>query len=286
MPDIMKTMGARWTRSFRILRGFVDRWVAMHWDRQPIAGMAYGADRFVKIWSNRSNNLKYNGEFEVISRLHADLGLVVDVGANVGDWTAAIRTFAPSAVVHCFEPEPENANILRHRFQGKSVSIHMLALSNHTGTGNLLIDSRNSSMNSFTVRPDMAATMGSLTVPVTTGDQFCEDAQIATIDLLKVDTEGHDLRVLEGFGTMLEERRVRVIQFEYNAFSIYSRTLLIDYFELLEPLGYHLGKLRPNGVEFHEYHPDRENWIGPDYIAVLDDELELLDKLKIGRKSS
>ena len=74
MPDIMKTMGARWTRSFRILRSFVDRWVAMHWDRQPIAGMAYGADRFVKIWSNRSNNLKYNGEFEVISRLHADLG--------------------------------------------------------------------------------------------------------------------------------------------------------------------------------------------------------------------
>ena len=66
----------------------------------------------------------------------------------------------------------------------------------------------------------------------------------------------------------------------------YSRTLLIDYYDLLQPLGYQLGKLRPNGVEFHEYDPDRENWIGPDYVAVLNDELDLIDKLKIRRRST
>ena len=60
---------------------------------------------------------------------------------------------------------------------------------------------------------------------------------IESIDFLKVDTEGADIDVLQGFRNAFEQGAVTMAQFEYNDLSLkLSRTLLADFYELLTPL--------------------------------------------------
>jgi hypothetical protein len=47
-----------------------------------------------------------------------------------------------------------------------------------------------------------------------------------------------------------------------------SRFLLRDFYQLLEPAGYLVGKIFPNGVDFRPYSPDDENFFGPNFLAV------------------
>jgi FkbM family methyltransferase len=53
-------------------------------------------------------------------------------------------------------------------------------------------------------------------VSVRTIDDFCAEQAIAEIDLLKIDTEGYDLQVLEGARSLLTRGRVRFVYSEFN----------------------------------------------------------------------
>jgi len=59
-----------------------------------------------------------------------------------------------------------------------------------------------------------------------------------------------------------------MIQFEYGYISILTKKLLVDFYELLTPLGFEIGKLTPQGVQFKNYQLWDEDFKGPDYIAV------------------
>jgi hypothetical protein len=52
---------------------------------------------------------------------------------------------------------------------------------------------------------------GGPTVQVTTLDAFCNRERIASIDILKTDTEGYDARVLSGARRMLSEKRIHCV---------------------------------------------------------------------------
>ena len=103
---------------------------------------------------------------------------------------------------------------------------------------------------------------------ITTLQDFVEVAGLDHITLVKIDTEGHDLAVLRGAQALLEQRRISVVQFEYNHRWVYSRSFLCDAFDLLRPLGYCLGKLTPLGVEFYPgWDPDLETFVEGNYVA-------------------
>mmetsp|Transcript_14857 Transcript_14857/g.27484 ORF Transcript_14857/g.27484 Transcript_14857/m.27484 type:complete len:480 (+) Transcript_14857:95-1534(+) len=58
----------------------------------------------------------------------------------------------------------------------------------------------------------------SVSVPCITVDQLIAREELEHIDILKVDTEGHDLAVLDGARQAIEAGKVSVILFEYNVF--------------------------------------------------------------------
>jgi Methyltransferase FkbM domain len=92
---------------------------------------------------------------------------------------------------------------------------------------------------------------------------------------LKVDVEGAEGAVLQGFKTALAERRIDVVQFEYGFQNIFSRFLLLDFYRLLEPHGYAVGKLYPDGVCFKSWEPKDEDFYGPNYVAVLTERADI-----------
>jgi len=71
---------------------------------------------------------------------------------------------------------------------------------------------------------------------------------ISSIDFLKIDTEGYELNVLQGFEKSLQT--VKLIQFEYGGTFLDNNIKLIDVINYLEDNGfYKFSYLTPNGTE-------------------------------------
>jgi FkbM family methyltransferase len=108
---------------------------------------------------------------------------------------------------------------------------------------------------------------------------YVKENHILSIDYLKIDTEGMDLKVIKGFEDTIN--LVRVIQFEYGIFNIASHDLLYDIFQYLNSYNFTVGKIFPRYVKFFDYHFDQENFYGGNYLAVKKDDKELLAKLQL-----
>ena len=74
--------------------------------------------------------------------------------------------------------------------------------------------------------------------------------------------------MFKGFENTFKQGKVKVIQFEYSFICVLTKWMLIDSYKYLEPLGFKLGRLKRDSIEFHDYSLTDENFIGPDYIAV------------------
>jgi hypothetical protein len=94
---------------------------------------------------------------------------------------------------------------------------------------------------------------------------------------VKVDVEGMDFKVIKGFGDQI--KNVRVVQFEYGIFNIASHDLLSDFCRHFKHNGFIVGKIFPNSVNFFEYHFNMENFHGSNYLAVRNEEKDLISNL-------
>lgn len=208
---------------------------------------------------------------------------VFDVGANLGDWSLHAAKLCPQAAVHAFEIVPETAQALADRVRdvgARSITVNALGLSDVEGTVPVaFLRGFSEGSSAAVVRPVGQAEW--VDCPVRTGDAYCAERRIERIDLLKLDVEGLERRVLDGFAGMLSRAAVGAVQFEYGRINASIRVLLGDFYELFEGYGYVVGKIYPDGVEFRAFNPWRdENFRGPNYLAVHRDKRELIEDLR------
>ena len=99
--------------------------------------------------------------------------------------------------------------------------------------------------------------------------------------LFKCDTEGHDLEVIRGALSMLMERRISLLQFEYNHRWVYARNFLKDVFDTVEGLPYRIGKIQPDHVVIlDKWHPELERYFEGNYLLILDEAMDWLPTLQ------
>jgi FkbM family methyltransferase len=219
-----------------------------------------------------------NGERYVQSVVgrHFKSPVVFDVGANIGDWTASLlgQGNATAATVHAFEPCRGTFELLQRRFPRRGgLFLNQAACSDHVGLAILAVDAVASGSNAL-ANDDFATKEE---VALTTIDAYCRDNSIAHINLLKVDAEGHDSIVLLGALAMLQAHEIDFIQFEYNHRWINERKLLRDAFKYLQPLGYRVGKLTGDAVQFYpNWHAELETYRESNYVACLPEHVHLL----------
>jgi FkbM family methyltransferase len=199
---------------------------------------------------------------------------VIDVGANLGHWSEAMIAAAREGGrpldldLHVFEPSAYTFRQLTAALKGPNVKAHQLAVSDGDGTSLLHVVAPGAGTNSLHAPPGVSSADPSENVMTITLDSYAERAGADQFDLVKVDTEGHDLAVLRGARELFARHRISIVQFEYNHRWIYARSYLRDVFELLTPLGYRIGKLTPAGVEFYpHWDPELETFIEGNYVA-------------------
>jgi FkbM family methyltransferase len=208
-----------------------------------------------------------NGEYALLERLskNNDFVTIVDVGANVGEWSLKAATMFPKATIHAFEMVPSIADVCALNCASiPRIIVHKHALSDKNGTATIGYMGDNTTGHSL-VEFNHGV---NLDVSLRCGDTLLREYGVECIDFLKIDVEGAEINVLKGLSRYLNEGKIRFIQFEYNKKQISSRTFLRDFYDFLEPLGYKLGKIYPEDVEWRGYSVDYEDFLGPNYLAV------------------
>ena len=135
---------------------------------------------------------------------------VIDVGAHVGYYTLlAARLVGSEGKVYAFEPEPRNYELLVKNVQlndYRNVVMHTEALSDRLGEAELFLSALDTARHSI-FRNEV--TKGRrIPVRTVTVDAFVEQEGWPQIDLLKIDVEGGETRVLAGMAGLVARKKL------------------------------------------------------------------------------
>lgn len=220
------------------------------------------------------------------SRFGLDAGLVphlakgapitlVDVGANRGDFAAAIRAHAGVRSAVLIEPQADLARGLRQRFPESSIHIEAVAVSDTNGTAQFDVLEADSCSSLLAIRAEAGFKDRQINVRVkerqevrvTTLDQVLDGHDLGpVIDVLKLDTQGNELQVMNGAARALP--RVRLLWIEVSFRSLYEGDV-----QFAEVHAY----LSARGFRFFSLH---------DVFRGADRELLQADALFLGPQSS
>ena len=224
-----------------------------------------------------------NGEAGLIAAIVRERSsgplFVLDVGAHKGDWAKAVLTRKPDAVIYCFEIVPALARMVRNCLAGYPTAyVCDYGLSSASHEVEVFWNKTWDTMSAIAPRHEDQAFVGTdvtrIAAHVKTGDEVVTHLRNPKVDLIKIDVEGHEIEVLSGFQKTLKspELRPRIIQFEYGQTWLPSRHALQEAYMLLEPAGYVIGRLHPDGVDFKAYAFKDDHFRMGNHVAMLADD--------------
>jgi FkbM family methyltransferase len=201
---------------------------------------------------------------------------IIDIGANKGLYTQTLLNLFPNSTYFLFEPSQNNLNILISKFQKhKNIFCSSYALSNHNSTEKLYTNEFGSGLASLTKRRlDHFNIYMNLEedVEVIKFEDFLKFDDIPKdlpkiIDYVKIDVEGNELKVLQGFGDII--KNVKLIQFEFGGCNIDTRTYFQDFWYFFKDNNFSLYIISQSGpVKIENYSEPYEYFSTTNYIAL------------------
>ncbi|MEM9762688.1 MAG: FkbM family methyltransferase [Pseudomonadota bacterium] len=169
----------------------------MIWEGSRLA--ARKLSRLAAGWLSRTSGLRppgHYGEVREFLRATKALGfcpeLIFDIGANRGNWTGVARRVFPSAKFVLFEPNGDLKRSCQRHLDAGAEWVEM-GVSNHTGIEIFSVDKQD----------DTGSRVGEvdgaqiIQVQMTTIDAWIDDNDKIP-DMIKIDAEGCDIKVIEG----------------------------------------------------------------------------------------
>lgn len=251
-------------------------------ERNPRSAMIYQhCERYIARSDNDGDwDPETNGELALLRKILPNCRLVFDVGSHIGNWASTALSINPELEIHCFEASPATHRLLIERVPPLPITANAFGLGATPETRTLETFGAGNNANSLYRRSGLEARgfptqQTTETVTLDTADAYCARHAIRHIDFLKIDTEGHDLFVLQGALGLLRAQAIEVLQFEYGGCNIDSRTFLKDFFELLASVDYLPAKIMVDSISVTEAYDSRlenfryQNWLAlPRHIAL------------------
>ena len=185
-----------------------------------------------------------------LKRLLNDDSIVIDVGAHVGEFAAAVRSFS-NATIYAFEPVPDAFLSLTNNINDENFFPINSAISLENDYASFHVTE--SLVGSSLLPPIKGQTsrwlneINTIEVNTTRLDTFIEKNSFTSISLLKSDAEGYDLRVLESVGEFLKPSFVEAVLVEMSFHLFHEgQDKFYKVIELLTEKGYFLAGFYPH----------------------------------------
>ena len=190
-----------------------------------------------------------SGELTVFDLIKADNPVLFDVGGHIGEYTEQFLKRFPRGRSYIFEPSASHLALLRQRLGGRSeVQIFPLGLGAEPGQFALYKDRDISGLASLSQRrlEWLGIKMEQVeTVAIGIVDRIIEERGLTSIELMKIDVEGHDLSVLRGATNAMERGIIKLAQFEFGGCNLDSRTNLQDFYYFFKTYNFAIGLIQP-----------------------------------------
>jgi FkbM family methyltransferase len=191
---------------------------------------------------------------------------LLDVGANKGQFSLAVRTLFPTAQIHAFEPLPDaQAQFARLFADDLRAKLHGVALSEQEGAADFHVADRADSSSLLPLAEGQKAAYGvgeagTVTVAKRRLASEIDMATLAGPILLKIDVQGGELDVLKGIDDA-DFVRIDRIYIELSFVELYQGQPLFDeVYQFLAGHGYRLRGL---------FNPSRTHAFGLTQIDAL-----------------
>jgi|688.fasta_scaffold59239_7 FkbM family methyltransferase len=149
-------------------------------------------------------------EHEAVLRLLGALDLIVDIGANRGQYSLLSRHCNPAARITAFEPLPSPAATFRSVFaDDQRVTLFQSAIGPEQGNVPIHISARDDSSSLLPISALQAQTfsgtaeVGTTSVTVAPLSNFLAADDIVSRSLLKIDVQGYEYNALRGCESLL-----------------------------------------------------------------------------------
>jgi FkbM family methyltransferase len=224
--------------------------------------------RVCQFYDNDSNpNMFTNGEFRLLKLIAKSLDqnkVILDVGANVGSWSLAVRQAGLTSHIYAFDPLKKNVSQFEALLpQLQKASIHCFGLSDANSQSEFFVneDAAKSGHDSIYDMHAIGYTdeTSKLSIDLRTLDSVVAELGIGFASFMKIDVEGHELRVLKGAESTIRDGKIDFVQFEFGHAAKVSRVFLYDFVSFFSLYNYRLFVIKPKGVELLRYSPWIEN---------------------------
>jgi FkbM family methyltransferase len=128
---------------------------------------------------------------------------IIDVGAHVGLFSIFIRLYYPTSILHCYEPLKANLSLLRENLaQDENVFIHDFGLSSYNHQTDIWLSPQFGHGAASTMKTTDHSEIKETVKFVGAMEEFQKIE--GRITILKIDTEGHELRILRNIVPILD----------------------------------------------------------------------------------
>jgi FkbM family methyltransferase len=187
-----------------------------------------------------------------------------DVGANYGFYSVLVGKSNPAVEIFSFEPVPEVFQLLQMNLARNKVSAntYQWAVSDTQGRFEFQI-SENSGESGFIANPDHPVLMN-MPVDTVSIDQFLDKISDGPC-LIKIDTEGNELKALEGMKGLINKiADVRLI-IEFNPTCLIANGIKPgEFLDRIDKLGFDIFVIYDAELKYEKYHPSSawQSWHG------------------------
>jgi len=184
----------------------------------------------IQNWENRLTDMIKDNVNQIASYLPDDYTFI-DIGCNTGLLTKMVLDIKPNyKSIHMFEPIPEYYDECVSKFD-KYNNIHI----NNIGIGDKK-ESVKIKMHDHNLGYNKIEVDGSFDINLITFTEYAELNKINDVDFIKIDTEGYDIKVMQGMYEWLSKRtKLPYIYFE-KGWDLYAEQKHCEY--MIKELGY------------------------------------------------